>query len=855
LRTLEAELTTAQKSASRTPYIEVKLRSRNRATTREYKTTDATNRVLGVQQSESRYDGVLSVPDSAFPISTIIQIQDSDQAINDLDFKGYRADIGWGYNTTDGNKASHTQPSFVVDQRSISLEGSLIVELYCVSMWGLMRTAWQKQTAALKIRYEKTVTVRHILMELFGGRPADAVILDDGGAATNLTAAALNPTDGADFSGIDDVALLPAVPAVNDALYIGDNDQFDGVSIDRTVPAVKGSATYTLVFEYWNGSAYTALSNVVDETSEYTESLQLQTIKFDRPTNWATSTEHSLGPHYYMRIRVSAANGGTPSTRPFATKIVLAQDYAVSLDSNNSDQGDDDKPQYASDLNQDISMTVQDILANTLLGVVVRDDGFHMVYVDDDLSSIDYIFKQTGGDLHPLTANTLRDSVVIPNRISYLNKRPGEGTVTFGSHENTTSSGQIGRITDFRVSELVTSSGVGDALAERAIKRLNRDSAQGTIEAPMECGLEIWDVTQAQDDRSGLNYSGRISQIVRTYEPGVYQITVGMGDTQFSVTPIRMGILAEQMGIEHDPTVFVPPPDAPGPGEIMSTPVVPEIPTPKTPIDVPGDPTGIDDYVAQIRERELAVSESFAGTAFALAPTSKERRIPVGRSADPQFISGRPFGGPAEVQVPPPTRMPHTVTRPGEGGPETPTNGSRAYPTMSLHSPVPSVAGRRDPWTEYSLPRPGQMQDSFLHVDGGTFSYMRGTTGIGGPPVRDFHVRGIGDSSTVYFLMTNSATGHTNDDGFYIHVAASRDVHIMQQENDDLYIGTNDIDRIKIDQDGNVTLTQYIGFVEVTDPAASANTGRLYAKDNGSGKTQLVVRFGSGAVQVIATEP
>jgi archaellum biogenesis ATPase FlaH len=29
----------------------------------------------------------------------------------------------------------------------------------------------------------------------------------------------------------------------------------------------------------------------------------------------------------------------------------------------------------------------------------------------------------------------------------------------------------------------------------------------------------------------------------------------------------------------------------------------------------------------------------------------------------------------------------------------------------------------------------------------------------------------------------------------------------------------------------------------------------LFAKDNGSGKTQLCVRFSSGAVQVIATQP
>lgn len=45
-------------------------------------------------------------------------------------------------------------------------------------------------------------------------------------------------------------------------------------------------------------------------------------------------------------------------------------------------------------------------------------------------------------------------------------------------------------------------------------------------------------------------------------------------------------------------------------------------------------------------------------------------------------------------------------------------------------------------------------------------------------------------------------------------------------------------------------------FDEITDPAApAANKARLYAKDNGAGKTQLVVRFPTGAVQVLATEP
>lgn len=52
------------------------------------------------------------------------------------------------------------------------------------------------------------------------------------------------------------------------------------------------------------------------------------------------------------------------------------------------------------------------------------------------------------------------------------------------------------------------------------------------------------------------------------------------------------------------------------------------------------------------------------------------------------------------------------------------------------------------------------------------------------------------------------------------------------------------------------TLTGALGF---TERAGSGNAGTneawLFAKDNGSGKTQLVVVFQSGNTQIIATEP
>lgn len=47
-----------------------------------------------------------------------------------------------------------------------------------------------------------------------------------------------------------------------------------------------------------------------------------------------------------------------------------------------------------------------------------------------------------------------------------------------------------------------------------------------------------------------------------------------------------------------------------------------------------------------------------------------------------------------------------------------------------------------------------------------------------------------------------------------------------------------------------------ITLAERTDPSApAANEGHFYLRDNGAGKTQLVVRFPTGAIQVLSTEP
>jgi hypothetical protein len=49
--------------------------------------------------------------------------------------------------------------------------------------------------------------------------------------------------------------------------------------------------------------------------------------------------------------------------------------------------------------------------------------------------------------------------------------------------------------------------------------------------------------------------------------------------------------------------------------------------------------------------------------------------------------------------------------------------------------------------------------------------------------------------------------------------------------------------------------SDYMELGEVTAPSGATNKARIYAVDNGAGKTQLMVIFGSGAAQQIAIEP
>lgn len=135
---------------------------------------------------------------------------------------------------------------------------------------------------------------------------------DDGGLYVN---------DSADFNdaGADDVQPLPATPAVDDAFYLGADETFSRVDLNVSTA---GSGTWTVAYEYWDGSAFVALSSVTDPTTGFSAGgTGINSLTWDMPVDWAKNTVDGV-LKYWMRVRVTAFTSVT-------TPALLAQGFVV----------------------------------------------------------------------------------------------------------------------------------------------------------------------------------------------------------------------------------------------------------------------------------------------------------------------------------------------------------------------------------------------------------------------------------------------------------------------------------------------------------------------------------------------
>lgn len=132
-------------------------------------------------------------------------------------------------------------------------------------------------------------------------------VADDGGVKTNETVAAQNAT-------ANDMTLLPAVPAVDDAYYFGHTKKFDVMKLNVET---NGAGVWTIVWEYWNEATWTALVGLTDGTTGFTAGTGNREVSHTPQVDWATTAVAAI-TLYWIRARVSAYTSVT--TQPLGTQ-------------------------------------------------------------------------------------------------------------------------------------------------------------------------------------------------------------------------------------------------------------------------------------------------------------------------------------------------------------------------------------------------------------------------------------------------------------------------------------------------------------------------------------------------------
>lgn len=145
------------------------------------------------------------------------------------------------------------------------------------------------------------ITPQNVIVRARNSGIINAAIMEDNGTGY------IDYTNEArDFTGSNDVNLLPASIATNDAFYFGGLAKFGKIRIKIST----AGTTYTLAWEYYNGT-WTSLT-VTDPSNSFKNSTGLYDISFTKPSDWATTSVNSQGPYYYVRARVTSGGGTQP---------------------------------------------------------------------------------------------------------------------------------------------------------------------------------------------------------------------------------------------------------------------------------------------------------------------------------------------------------------------------------------------------------------------------------------------------------------------------------------------------------------------------------------------------------------
>lgn len=133
------------------------------------------------------------------------------------------------------------------------------------------------------------------------------IVFDNGGVLTDLSLNLLS------FGR--DSSVIPL--ETTDFIYFGRVKPFDALFVEVSVV---NAVAADLVVEYWNGTAWVAVSHLIDDTKAF---FRGGFIQFDRPTDWAEST---VAPYTAYFIRISPSVNLTAGLSIQGMNLVFSDD-------------------------------------------------------------------------------------------------------------------------------------------------------------------------------------------------------------------------------------------------------------------------------------------------------------------------------------------------------------------------------------------------------------------------------------------------------------------------------------------------------------------------------------------------
>lgn len=134
---------------------------------------------------------------------------------------------------------------------------------------------------------------------------ASAVLQIDDPAGTPVY---VDDTEDFNDVGAGDVAVWPASEAAGDQLAIGYTRPFRRLRLTIATAGVGG----TMAVKYWNGTAWTVVTGLVDGTTGLTEGTSTYEITFDMPDDWEALAIDDSDELYFLVLEVATAYDPNP---------------------------------------------------------------------------------------------------------------------------------------------------------------------------------------------------------------------------------------------------------------------------------------------------------------------------------------------------------------------------------------------------------------------------------------------------------------------------------------------------------------------------------------------------------------